>query len=661
MDASQSPAQRRLARTAAALATGAQMPAPWAQLGRSRAATRALVGASSAPARRPNICFVLTDDQGYGELGCHGNTVIQTPAIDQLHADAVRFTDFHVGTTCAPTRAGLLTGHFCNSAGVWHTIGGRSLLREDEWTLPTALSGAGYRCAHYGKWHLGDAAPFRAFERGFEVSIAHAGGGIGNTPDGWGNDYFDDIYQVNGVPKRFKGYCTDVFFEEAMSFATAHKDEPFFTYIACNAPHSPFNVANRYSDRYTEATAYLGEDASDRANFYGMVTCIDDNVQRMRDHLHDLGVLEDTIFIFMTDNGSGGGVTMGSDSFVEESPCNFNCGMRGIKVSPYEGGHRVPFIFSYPRLLQQHQGAVGRDVDTLTSYVDFMPTMLELCGVAEQPPRPFHGQSLVPFLKDEQEASAATLDFADRCMVTDTQRVPRPVKWRNSCVMRGKLRMIDGKELYDLSSDPGQKQDISDSAPPELLTELRQAYEEWWELVSEQFDRDISFALPMEPQQGDRMLLTTHDIRNEAGDAVWNQGEVRAGKAVAGYWAVDVRKAGRYTIELRRWPAETGYALSAGIDGDDVPWNREDIDEKEEHFYSGGEALDLRWAQLSIGGHDYQAELEQEGSFASFTVQLELGEDQLFAAFYGRGGAVVAPYYIYIAKEADEATGGHKP
>lgn len=102
---------------------------------------------------------------------------------------------------------------------------------------------------------------------------------------------------MNGVPKRFKGYCTDVFFEEAMAFATAHKDEPFFTYIACNAPHSPFNVANRYSDRYAEATAYLGEAAADRANFYGMVTCIDDNVQRMREHLQQLGVLQDTIFV----------------------------------------------------------------------------------------------------------------------------------------------------------------------------------------------------------------------------------------------------------------------------------------------------------------------------------------------------------------------------
>ena len=133
---------------------------------------------------------------------------------------------------------------------------------------------------------------------------------------------------------------------------------------------------------------------------------------------------------------------------------------------------------------------------------------------------------------------------------------------------------------------------------------------------------------------------------------MWNQGEVREGKAVAGYFAVDVRRAGMYSIELRRWPAETGYAISSGIDGDDVPWNRVDIDSSEEHFYSGGEALDVRWAQLNIGGKDYQAELEEGGSFARFTVELEIGEDKLFAAFYGKGPAVRSPYYVYITKEA---------
>ena len=159
---------------------------------------------------RPNIVFILTDDQGYGELGCHGNPIINTPHIDRLHAHSTRLTDYHVGPTCAPTRAGLMTGHYHNSTGVWHTIGGRSLLRQDEWSLADAFSGAGYRTGLFGKWHLGDNYPYRPQDRGFDEVATHGGGGIGNTPDYWGNNYNDDHYAVDGEWTPFEGYCTDV-------------------------------------------------------------------------------------------------------------------------------------------------------------------------------------------------------------------------------------------------------------------------------------------------------------------------------------------------------------------------------------------------------------------------------------------------------------------
>ena len=170
--------------------------------------------------RRPNIVLVITDDQGYGDLGCTGNPWLRTPALDDFYADAVRLRDFHVGPTCAPTRAGLLTGHYANSTGVWHTIGGRSLLREGEVTLADTLRAAGYRTAIFGKWHLGDNSPYRPGDRGFDECVTHGGGGIGQTPDAWGNDYFDDVYSVNGQPRRFAGYCTDVWFAEARAFLT---------------------------------------------------------------------------------------------------------------------------------------------------------------------------------------------------------------------------------------------------------------------------------------------------------------------------------------------------------------------------------------------------------------------------------------------------------
>ena len=194
------------------------------------------------PAQRPNIIFVLTDDQGYGDLGCHGNPIIKTPAIDAFHARAARLTQFHSGTTCAPTRAGLLTGLNCNSAGVWHTIGGASLLRHDARTLPEILREHGYRTGLFGKWHLGDDYPYRPQDRGFEQTVYHRGGGLTQVSDFWGNDYFNDTYLVNGKPKAFEGYCTDVFFGVALKFIETHKAEPFCCFITPNAPHVPLNV-----------------------------------------------------------------------------------------------------------------------------------------------------------------------------------------------------------------------------------------------------------------------------------------------------------------------------------------------------------------------------------------------------------------------------------
>ena len=584
---------------------------------------------------RPNIVFVLTDDQGYGDLGCHGNSAIRTPCLDRFHQDAVRFTDYHVGSTCAPTRAGLLTGHYCNSAGVWHTIGGRSLLRADEWTLADALTSAGYRTGHFGKWHLGDSPPYRPHERGFAESIYHAGGGIGNTGDSWGNDYFDDTYFKNGVPTPYEGYCTDVFFREGRRFIAENVDRPFFCYIATNAPHGPLNVEPHYVEQYRDATPH-----EDRARFYGMITNIDENFGQLQATLDELGIADNTILIFMTDNGTATGVELDADQFPQEGPGSYNAGMRGKKGSQYEGGHRVPFLIRYPN----GHIAGGRDIGALTSYVDFMPTLLDLCGVKVPAGRTFHGQSLVPLLCGADDSA-----LADRVNICDTQRVAHPVKWRKSSVMKGKWRLIDGRALYDLGADPGQRQDIAD-AHPDIVTDLRAAYDNWWELISEQFDRDEPMALGGDDQP---TKLTTHDIRNEACSAVWNQRQVRAGQITSGFWAVDVKEVGRYRIELRRWPEETGYALAAGIEGDDSGWYRAGIESKNAPAYEGGVALALGWAQLSIGGQNLQQEVDPTATSACFEIDLAAGFDRLYASFYDRIERTIAPYYVYVRKLSD--------
>ena len=193
-------------------------------------------------ATKPNVIIVITDDQGYGDLGHTGNKIIKTPTIDQFASEAVNFTNYHVGTTCAPTRAGLLTGRNCNRNGVWHTIMGASLLNREEITLADVFKQNGYSTGMFGKWHLGDNHPFRPEDRGFQETFYHGGGGVGQTPDYWNNDYFDDTYLRNGTPEKVTGYCTDVWFDEAIKFIENKKDDQFLCYLSLNAPHSPFNV-----------------------------------------------------------------------------------------------------------------------------------------------------------------------------------------------------------------------------------------------------------------------------------------------------------------------------------------------------------------------------------------------------------------------------------
>ncbi|MFQ6097963.1 MAG: sulfatase-like hydrolase/transferase, partial [Armatimonadota bacterium] len=249
--------------------------------------------AAEGRAKRPNVVLVMTDDQGYGDLACLGNSVIETPNLDRLHGESVRLSNFHVDPTCSPTRASLMTGRYSSRTGVWHTIMGRSLLHKDEVTMADVFAASGYRTGIFGKWHLGDNYPFRPEDRGFQEVLVHGGGGVGQGPDYWGNDYFDDTYRHNGELEAFKGYCTDVFFENAVEFIEANKGRPFFVYLPTNAPHGPYNVAEEYQKPYLAK----GVEAR-QASFYGMITNIDDNMGRLMRRLRDLGLEKDTILIF---------------------------------------------------------------------------------------------------------------------------------------------------------------------------------------------------------------------------------------------------------------------------------------------------------------------------------------------------------------------------
>jgi len=522
----------------------AKVVGTWAALMGWMVFAGALASAAAGPIRRPNVVLVITDDQGYGDIGAHGNGMIHTPNLDRLHRQSVRLTDFHVDPTCSPTRSALMSGRYSTRTGVWHTIMGRSLMSPDELTIAEVFQAAGYRTAMFGKWHLGDNYPLRAQDQGFDEVVCHKGGGVGQGPDWWGNDYFDDTYFRNGKPEGFTGYCTDVWFREAIRFIRRNKDRSFFVYLATNAPHGPLNVAEEYSRPYEEKGV-----PSNMAKFYGMITNIDENMGRLMHELDRLGIAEDTILIFTTDNGTAAGWRARPGK--PDRWRGFNAGMRGTKGSEYDGGHRVAFFIRYPR-----GGLVGpRDVDQLTAHIDVLPTLVELAGVQKPPGPPLDGRSLVPLLRGDASY------WPGRTLFVHSQRVAYPEKWRKCAVMTERWRLVNGRELYDIQADPGQRHDIA-AQHPDVVVRLRAAYDRWWNSLSVVFDRYVRIGLGSDEENPVRLHGHDWHVTSQA-MCPWNQGHVQKGLMGNGFWAVEVLRAGTYELELRRWPRPVDGPIEA--------------------------------------------------------------------------------------------------
>lgn len=548
--------------------------------------------AVGAEAKPPNVVLVITDDQGYGDLSCHGNPVLETPNLDKLYAQSVRLTNFHVSPTCSPTRAALMTGRYCNRTGVWHTVMGRSLLRKDEVTMADVFAAGGYRTGIFGKWHLGDNYPFRPQDRGFEDVLVHGGGGIGNTQDYWGNDYFDDTYFRDGKPEKFTGYCTDVWFAEAMKFIEANKERPFFCYLPTNAPHGPFRVPDKYSQ------PYWGKGV--KALFCGMIANIDENMGRLMDKLKELGIEDNTILMFMTDNGTSGG--------------RYNAGMRGSKGSEYDGGHRVPFFIRWPA------GGIGGGVDIqrLMAHIDMLPTLIELCSLRRPDGVQFDGASLVPLLKGNGNS------WPDRTLITDSQRVESPIKWRKSAVMTDRWRLINREELYDMQADPAQRKDVA-ADNPQVLAKLRRDYESWWADTSKRFLEYCEIIIGSDDENPSK--LTSHDWHEHG---PWNQDQVRQGQKSNGFWAVQVAREGEYEIELRRWPKEVDAPITGAIDG--------------------GQAISAQTARLKIADFDQTEQIPGDAKAVTFAVDLKAGKAKLQTWFIDENQESRGAYYVYVKR-----------
>lgn len=426
----------------------------------------------SAQARRaPNIVLILTDDQGYGDLSCHGNPVLKTPHLDRLHKEGVRFTDFHVSPTCAPTRCSLMTGRHEFKSGVTHTILERERMSLKATTLAQVLKSAGYTTGIFGKWHLGDEPDRWPDKRGFDEMFIHGAGGIGQTypgscGDAPGNTYFSPAILHNGKFEKTSGYCTDVFFGQAARWIEAVKGtRPFFAYITPNAPHSPLDVPEEYERRYA------GKVPPQAAKFFGMIANIDDNVGRLLAKLNAWGIERDTLVIFMNDNGGTAGLRV------------WNAGMRGGKGTPWQGGTRAASFWRWPGTLQP------ADVDRLAAHVDVFPTLAELAGakVPADVAAKLEGRSLTPLLRNPKAA------WAERYLVTHLGRWPhgkaRESKYLMCSVRNSRYSLVcasrDGSkkwELFDLQADPGEKNNLA-AQRPEVVKELEAVYDRWWEEV----------------------------------------------------------------------------------------------------------------------------------------------------------------------------------
>ena len=443
---------------------------------------------SCVPEENPNIIFILTDDQGYGDLGAHGNAILKTPNMDQLYLESARFINFVVSPTCAPTRCALMTGMHEFRSGVTHTVTGRREMSLESTTVAEVLKSAGYATGIFGKWHLGSNGAYRPELRGFDVSVT--------SIDDSQRSHFDPVLLFNGEERQTRGFREDILFEEAIQFIETNKESSFFCYIPTYSPHNPLLAPQEYIDR------------NDGNVFYAMISNIDDNIGRLMEKLQQLQLDDNTLIILINDNGGTWGVD------------HYNAGMRGCKATPWFGGTRAFSLWRWPGHIEP------RSIEDLTAHVDLLPTLAELAGasLSEKPEDDLDGISLLPLLGE----NVTTLP--DRMVISHMGRWPDgegeaeahkyalcSVHWNNYLLVKSQTcgrvdcrgecrnfqRVMDGSTsagyskkadfhyavnpqrkwaLYDVKHDAAQRDDLA-SVFPEVVDKMSGAYEQWWKEV----------------------------------------------------------------------------------------------------------------------------------------------------------------------------------
>lgn len=564
-----------------------------------------------SPRSRPDVVIIVTDDQGYGDLSCHGNPVLFTPNIDRLAFEGVRLTDFHVSPVCTPTRGQLMTGMDALRNGARSVPAGSNMIWREIPTMAELFRKGGYRTGLFGKWHLGDHYPDRPFDRGFEKAIWFGGWGVASDVE-FDNDCINIRYRDGDRIRQARRYCTDLWFDEALAWMQECRDrgEPFLCYVATNAPHGPLWAQDK------DAAPYRGKVRPNVANFFGMIANIDENVGRLENWLRDSGLYEDTIVIFMTDNGGTAGRAV------------FNAGLREGKGSYYEGGHRVPCFIRWPAA-----GIIGgRELSQPTQVQDLLPTLLDLCGLSAPEDVRFDGISLAKALKDP------TASLPDRMFVVQYGGRTRAEKG-DACVVWGVWRLVHGRELYNIAQDRSQQHDVS-TQYPDILKRMQDFYESWWSGLK---DRVYEYQPLLVGTEAENPVILSPNYW--AGVDVDNHHRVSAaeGGPRGGVFHLKVMRTGNYRIELRRWPFHTGEPLGS-------PGPKHTVAGRSlEEVIANRPALDIAAAVLRVGQQEMRATTSPEALGVRFEVPLQEGETQLQAWFQDRqGNDLCGAFYVNI-------------
>lgn len=474
-----------------------------------------------AAAEKPNVVFILSDNQSYYELSCHGHAQIKTPHLDQFAKESVTFTHFYAPPYCSPSRSVILTGQYAMRSGVFTTIQGRSIMHREKTTLADLFGEQGYATGIFGKWHLGFSYPYRPEDRGFDEVFIHGGGGIGQMEDFYGNTHYDPTFIHNGEVTPSKGFSTDILFDRAMDFITRHQEEPFFCFVPTPVTHSPHRgpkaLVQEMKDSGMEGDLEL----------FAQVQNLDSNVGRMLAKLNELGLAEETVVIFASDQGMNDrGAPHGGNRL-------------GI---PYDPAQHVPFFIRTP-------GAKPQVSKRLAGMIDFFPTVLDLCGL--QIPESVDGLSLKPLIMGADGYPE------DRTLIVQCPRGRTATKWKNSSVKTDRWRLVDGTKLYDIQADPRQKTDVA-ADHPEVVQELREKYEFYWADLPDP-ETTLSRHL-LGAEECPQVVLNGMDWYE--GSSPWSSSHFR--KPGNGKWAVTVEKDGTYAFECRHFPREAKKPHGAG-------------------------------------------------------------------------------------------------